>query len=148
MSRLSYNKSVLKNLAKVQEKTELKQNKIELNKLAELDGFLDGIERVAEKGKRIADEFPKRVNAFESKVKKDYENMQDSHENNIGNIVAQLDAFLNEAKPTFKEAIKIAKDLGAKDVIGKLNRTMSNIEGTVSDSKQEMAGSYKENLFS
>jgi hypothetical protein len=30
MSRLSYNKSVLKNLAKVQEKTELKKEKIEL----------------------------------------------------------------------------------------------------------------------
>lgn len=99
MSRLSYNKSVLRNLAKSQDKTELTSEKIELNKISDLKKNFNEIVKISEKSQAIKIKLEQDFQATQKELTK----LQDKSESLIKSLRREV-----------MDIDTIFKDLGQK----------------------------------
>ena len=102
MSRLRYNKSVLKNLAKINNKTELKQEKIELSVVGDI-----------QKALKSSNAIVKKLESSDKKMNKLFRAYEDGWEQNQV-LIKDAKSKVANLVPLFREINNLAKELGIK----------------------------------
>jgi hypothetical protein len=114
MSRLSYNKSVLKNLAKINNKTELKQEKIELSIADDAKKLIANAKQESSKGQEFLKKHQDGIKEFK-KIKKSLEaNSKDIQKNIVQaeKYNQKIDKVSDKLYDLQSKLIKTADELG------------------------------------